>query len=329
MTSSRAAAEAPSGHASTGTSTTPVSREGLGALVVALAVLWQGIGTGVVGHVVAPEHSVLTTATAFLVAAVVGVAGWQLDGLRRGGRPRAAPLLARIGLRDLLLVNGVTAGAFGLFYIAATLIAPTAASVLEVGIGPVVVLLVTWRAVRHRAAAWIHPLLVLALSGATATLILVEASRAGGDAGRLLLGTLLCLAAGVCAVGVLLVSKTMASRGILAWEISAVRFHLVWVLGLALTVPGAVETGLSAGELSGIVLVGAAAIAGPILLLQWGVTLAKTLHAALLLACLPAVVLAADLVLGASFPLLVVAGVVGIVLVSVFSTVRDRRQAAG
>lgn len=326
MTSSRAAAEAPSDQPSTGTSTPPVSREGLGALVVALAVLWQGIGTGVVGHVIAPEHSVLTTATAFLVAAVVGVVGWQVDGLRRGGRPRPAPLLARIGLRDLLLVNLVTAGAFGLFYVAATLVAPTAASVLEVGIGPVVVLLAAWQSARPRLAAWTHPLLVLALSAATATMILAEASRAGGETGQLVLGTLLCLAAGVCAVGVLLVSKSMASRGVLAWEISAVRFHLVWVLGLVLTVPGAVEAGLSAGELARIVLVGAAAIAGPILLLQWGVTLAKTLHAALLLACLPAVVLAADLVLGASFPALVVAGVVAIVLVSVSSTVRDRRQ---
>ncbi|WP_139084257.1 hypothetical protein [Nesterenkonia sp. F] len=281
MTSSRPSVEVPSDPSSTSTSTAPVSREGLGALVVALAVLWQGIGTGVVGHVVAPEHSVLTTATAFLVAAVVGVAGWQLDGLRRGNRPRPGPLL------------------------------------------------VTWRSVRHRAAAWIHPLLVLVLAGVTATLILAEASRSGVDAGRLLLGTLLWLAAGVCAVGVLLVSKSMASRGIEAWEISAVRFHIVWTAGLALTVPGAVDAGLSAGELTGIVLVGAAAIAGPILLLQWGVTLAKTLHAALLLACLPAVVLAADLVLGAQFPSLVVAGVVGIVLVSVWSTIRDRRQAAG
>lgn len=47
-----------------------------GAVIVAVAVIWQGIGTAVVGMRVAPELSNFTTFSAFLIAAVLSTIGY-------------------------------------------------------------------------------------------------------------------------------------------------------------------------------------------------------------------------------------------------------------
>lgn len=46
-----------------------------GAVIVAVAVIWQGIGTAVVGMWVAPDLSTFTTFSAFLIAAVLSTIG--------------------------------------------------------------------------------------------------------------------------------------------------------------------------------------------------------------------------------------------------------------
>lgn len=47
------------------------NKPGVGAVIVALAVLWQGIGTAIVGAQVDPELSTFTTFSAFLIAAII------------------------------------------------------------------------------------------------------------------------------------------------------------------------------------------------------------------------------------------------------------------
>ncbi|MDN5739746.1 hypothetical protein [Corynebacterium casei] len=47
-----------------------------GAVIVAVAVIWQGIGTAVVGMRVAPDLSTFTTFSAFLIAAVLSTIGY-------------------------------------------------------------------------------------------------------------------------------------------------------------------------------------------------------------------------------------------------------------
>ena len=47
----------------------------VGAVIVALAVLWQGIGTAIVGAQVDPELSTFTTFSAFLIAAIISTPG--------------------------------------------------------------------------------------------------------------------------------------------------------------------------------------------------------------------------------------------------------------
>lgn len=128
-----------------------------GAVIVVIAVLWQGIGTAIVGVSVAPQLSTFTTFTtftAFLIAAIISTIGYLVVRNKRqrslnvddselaeqsvgahGSRPSQAVKIA-VGL------NLFTAGAFCLFYISTTLIQPTAASVIETGIGPFVVAVV-------------------------------------------------------------------------------------------------------------------------------------------------------------------------------------------
>lgn len=297
----------------------PSQRTTVGLLLVALAVLWQGVGTGVVGHVVSPQLSTFTTASAFAAAAAVGGSVWLIrndSSIRVGARVRA--LGRKMGIKQLVLLNLVTGGAFGLFYIAVTLIPPTSASVLEVGIGPLAVLAAT-RSSRRSLGAWFAPVITVLLAGMTA-IFAIQASQSG--VGMALLGSTLSIAAGICAAAVLLTSRKLADAGLDAWEISAVRFHLVWVLGFGLSIPALWNSPVPSGDILTAVLVGAVAIAGPILLLQWGVTMADPLRAALVLAALPAVVLGTDVLLGASFPALITFGVLAIVAVSVSSTLR-------
>lgn len=290
-----------------------------GSLIVCGAVIWQGLGTAVMGHTIRPELSVVTTAVAFLIAAIVGMLGWRLQAKDAGHTNGLGSLVKKVGGHRLLLLNGVTAGAFGLFYIAATLIPPTGASVLEVGIGPVAVLLASRLISKSKVSSWASPVVVLLLSAVTAWGALVSTST---GAFQMATGAILCIIAGTCAAGVLLVSKSLSHDGITAWEISALRFHLVWVLGLCLAAPLINAAQPSPGDLLKVLIVAAFCITGPILLLQWGITMAKTIHSALLLACLPAAVLAGDLVLGSRFPILVVAGVSAIVAVSVWATIK-------
>lgn len=295
-------------------------RTTFGALIVALAVLWQGAGTGVVGHVITPQLATFTTATAFATAALVGVTAWMRRRRSSAGMaPDLKALVSKVGAKQLVTLNVVTGGAFGLFYIAATLVPPTAASVLEVGIGPAVVIAATPYG-RQRLGAWFFPVVTLALAVVTA-LLAIRASESG--IGPALLGSGLSSLAGACAAAVLLTSRKLADAGLNVWEISAVRFHLVWVLGFALAAPAMWYDPVSPAEVLAAIFVGVFAIAGPILLLQWGVTMADPLRAALILAALPAVVLGTDVLLGATFPAPVMIGVLAIVSVSLLSTMRQ------
>lgn len=109
-----------------------------GILLVALAVIWQGLGTAVVGERVRPELSTFTTFTAFFAASVAA------SGVFAVKRKMNSATYIKLPLRDIISINSVTAGAFGAFYVAATLIPSTAASVIETGLGPFVISLIIY-----------------------------------------------------------------------------------------------------------------------------------------------------------------------------------------
>lgn len=289
-----------------------------GLLLVIVAVLLQGLGTSVVGVAVRPELSTFTTFAAFLTAAVfAGIA----FGVRHQTR---ATTSVKLGLRDIITVNLVTAGAFSAFFVAATLIPPTAASVLETGLGPFVVALATGLAVGQRGRQLLRPGLVLFLSFTIAYVAVTSDSDRDASA-TIILGLILSVTSGCCAAGVLLTSHRLSARGVTALQISSVRFHLAWFLCGIIAVPTIVKLlPHNAHELWSSAAIGVVCIAIPILLLQWGITLAQPLHAALVISTLPAVVLFGDFILGGTINPILVIGMTALVFISSAGVLRSR-----
>ncbi|WP_125777400.1 hypothetical protein [Antribacter gilvus] len=267
------------------------SRERLGLGLVALAVLWQGTGTAVVGQAVPQDLATFATFVAFLVVALASVAALLVVRRRSVGAGRLRP---RARWRDVVVANAFTAAAFGAFYVAVTLVPPTAASVLEVGTAPIVVALVAAAAVRRPAGRG-YPGIVLAVCAGIAWISI--SAQVGQTPGETVLGIALCVVAGGGVAGVLVTSHRFARQGFTALELAASRFHLAWVVSGFLAIP-ALAGGVTLDRLGPTALIATTCIALPILPLQAGIMLCKPLDAALVLAVLPAVVLGAESVLG-------------------------------
>jgi len=180
-----------------------------GLLIVLAAVVWQGLGTSWVGATVPPRLSTFTTAAAFFIAAVVAGLSYLTRNRKHG---RAAHPMT---VREILQVNAVTTGAFGAFYVAATLIPPTAASVLETGIGPFVVAVVMGLTAGNVGRRLRQPATVLAVC-LVVTGIALTVLPTHSSGGMVALGIGLTVLAGSCAVGVLLTSHALSSRGVTA-----------------------------------------------------------------------------------------------------------------
>lgn len=262
----------------------------MGAVIVAAAVIWQGIGTAVVGNTVAPELSTFTTFSAFLTAAILANLIFFL-------RETTVPIATKAGqwranFRVVAALNLFSAGAFCLFYISATMIQPTAASVIETGIGPLVVAIIASLASKRLTGSLIPAAIIVVLAFAFFFL--------GNDelSGMTLLGLALATAAGFSAVGVLYSSQSASKRGLGVMSIAAIRFHLAWIIsGLVAFMTMDAET-VQAESLIPAVVLSALCITFPILLLQWGVILAPPFVSALILAILPAVVMGTEMAFG-------------------------------
>ena len=96
--------------------------------VVAVAVIWQGVGSSVVGNTTVPRLAPAVIAVAFLGAAAVGLVA----------RARGPRITQRASPVDVCALNAYSAGAFVLFYLSTTMALPTAASVIETSMAPVI-----------------------------------------------------------------------------------------------------------------------------------------------------------------------------------------------
>ena len=85
-----------------------------------------------------------------------------------------------------------------------------------------------------------------------------------------------------------------------AVAISAARFHLAWLLCGLLAAPTLAEGSADPRRLLRTAALALVCISLPILLLQWGITLAPPASSAMLIAALPTVVFASDLAMGAA-----------------------------
>ncbi|MEZ2371411.1 EamA family transporter [Arthrobacter sp. RCC_34] len=290
-----------------------------GAAVVAVAVIWQGIGTALVSHTISPALGTYSTFTAFLLAALIGVIAKVTSAKRT---PSGAGEALRMSRAEVIVLNLVTAGAFACFYVAATLIPATAASVIETGLGPIAVAMALLGTTR-KPRTLLHPTIVLLAAAAVAVAVFGVATV---DPGLKIAGILLSTIAGACAAGVLLISRRLAGRGIDALSISAARFHLAWVLCGAIALPTIIDTHQRLETLIGAAGISVIGISLPILLLQWGITKAKPLASAFIISALPAIVLAADTLLGAPLTPMI-ACTMGILVLVLLAGLRQPRKA--
>lgn len=265
----------------------------IGVAVVAIAVIWQGVGTAVVSHSVPASLGPFATFVAFAAAAGIAVASAALRCKQRGPASHVQQPLSR---REFVSLNLVTAGAFACFYIGATLIPATAASVIETGIGPLAVALALSRSTPGRKRDLVHPLVLLGTAAAAAIAVFVAESF---DPVRIVSGIALSITAGTCAAGIILLSRKLAARNTSALAVSAARFHLTWLICGPLALPALLVQPPNAGLLIHVSAVAVASISLPILILQFGISVAAPQHSALLICALPAIVLLTDVALGA------------------------------
>lgn len=291
-----------------------INKSTLGTFIIAVAVLWQGVGTAVVGHRVEAELSTFTTFAAFFIAAIISSAGFAM---RKSGKSSALGLLKSArGIKIALALNLFTAGAFCLFYVSATLIPPTAASVIETSIGPLVVAVFVAFAARRLNKSLIPPLVIVVL--ALGYFFLGDVDASSGTVA----GFVLSIAAGMSAVGVLYSSQWASQLGLDVISIAAIRFHLAWILSGVVAFSTIDMTSFSQGEITSTVLLSVLCITFPILLLQWGIILAPPFVAALIIAALPAVVMVTEILLGASVNPIQLVLLVLIVLITIGQAIK-------
>ncbi|WP_276686411.1 hypothetical protein [Corynebacterium casei] len=184
-----------------------------------------------------------------------------------------------------------SAGAFCLFYISATMIQPTAASVIETGVGPFVVAVLLALTAKRFNSTLIPTFAIVAF----AFFFIGDVSATSETYG----GVLLAVGAGISAVGVLYSSRWASSQGLGVLAIAAIRFHLAWILSGIVAITSVDFTELQ-GNNGQLIILSTLCITLPILLLQWGVVLAPRFISALILATLPAVVMATETLLGST-----------------------------
>lgn len=268
-----------------------------------------------IGQWVPTRLATLTTFFAFFFATIVSLTIVRVRTVADRSAARPLPL----GLA--ILLNLATAGAFVSFYLAVTMIPATAATVTDVGIGPVLVVLVLFFQRQVTSRSLVQPVLVFSAAVCVVIVILSEVEEAlpaelYGDGLSVFLGLLLSLLAGICAVGVLFLSKHLAARNYDSLQVASVRFYLAWPLCGMLAF---VDLSRNPTDLSDILhsaVLAVLCITVPILLLQAGVMIASPLLSSLALALLPAVVLAAEIALGLQVSFLLVATVALMVLLS-------------
>ena len=259
-----------------------------GSLIVFISVLWQGIGTATIGIRLDANLSSLSTFFAYFLASFVSVI-WicfvkhKKKTTAKDRNPSVSTMVA---------MNLSTAGAFSLFYLAATILPPATASVLETSLGPFLVAVLMMRKgdARLKNVAITSSVFILAL--------IYFMLNPANELRESLWGLILSIMSGVSAVGVIYSSKSAFSQGSSVMRISAIRYHLGWM------VSGIVALIITPWEVIGFKVITDIAVLSflcvsiPILLLQWGITIANALSAALTIAGLPAIVLGMQTVLG-------------------------------
>lgn len=269
-------------------------------IIVAAAVFGQGVGTAFIGYLVVPTEAPFVALIANVFCMLVPVIYLCIRRERRRV-PRTKQTFALI-----VGINISTAAAFVLYYIAVTLISPSASTVIEAGIGPLVLLVAGAVGIGSRIPVF-QAVITIALSvivaGTAIYLLFFDAERNDSEQW---VGAAFSVAAGIGSVSSVLLSRSLARRGLSPMEINAYRFPLA-ILASALLcfVPASVTTQPWFNHENYVLAL--VAIALPILGLQFGISHLAPIKSALFLSTLPAIVFTTETLLTQSIdvPLLV------------------------
>lgn len=253
-----------------------ISAANFGRAMIVLAVLLQAIGKVMFGTWLATVPSPFFVLISFALTA----AFFLLLSRQGAGEKAWGPLL---------LLNASTALTFLCFFYALKLIEPAIVGAVEIGIGPILAVLISMVLTGERPSFVRVVVCVGILAGCT--VLGVSALQGSGFAsfGRnAWLGLGASVAAGVGAVLITMASKTLLNRG---WKFGAVlahRFYLILPISLMMTL----GTDVAAVEWSGslivaLLVVSVVGVLAPLYLLQVGIGRCDTYTVMVTMAALP------------------------------------------
>jgi drug/metabolite transporter (DMT)-like permease len=280
-----------------------VNRTNIGLACLLLFVVGQAVRDTWLGHLFG-KHGV------FEIALVVfGTAGLLFMTLMLiGARPQLL-LLAR-HYRLVAAVNLTTAAAWLCYFGALSRIEPTAANLMFSGIAPLSVSVLAALGLRAselvpigRSERALHVCIGACLVLLCWTIASQHSSVDGLRPTRGITGLLLAAASGIVITAESILAKKMNERGISALAIVGVRFTLVALIALAVTLGGRNSlTSLSAGEIATLSGICVAVLMLPIYLAQLGLQLTSPLTSGVVLSFGPAAVLALQASHGRTLP---------------------------
>lgn len=290
----------------------------IGVYIVAIAIVWQGIGTAFIGRNVLPAHSTFITFIAFLAAAIIPLGIMSARVLARYPHSPREHKTLLVSLISLIWLNLYTAGAFCIFYIAATLVAPSVASVVETGVGPALVAAIMFVQKEGTAKKMVTPLIIIAL-----TILFVAGSTSAAHK-HAVLGLVLSAVAGSCAVGVLYSTRRAVRERAGALHIAASRFHAAWIISGIIVLLNHTNS-IPHGSILDSLLIALVCVTAPILLLQWGITMVHPLISSLIIAWLPAIVMVSEIMMGGNISYFQIIVLLIIILFSVIPILKNLR----
>lgn len=279
-------------------------------LFVALMTLAQGVGTAFVGHVVQPNEATFVTLVAngfsMLIPLATVVFTKKLSTIRWDRRT--------VGL--YLVLNMATTATFVSYYVAVTLIAPSASTVLEAGVGPLALFALGLAGFAQRAPR-VSVIVSVALSvvvACTVGYLLLSYSAEPVDE---IVGVVLSIGAGLGSIVSTLIVRRLIHDGLTPMTVTAIRFPLAVIVSAVLCfTPQALseQPWLDAR----LYLVAVFGVTLPIIGLQFGIRRSNPMTIALMLSCLPAIVFTTESILQGRIDAALLTLSFSIVAISVF-----------
>lgn len=250
-------------------------------LLIIIGATFQGAANAVVGLTVGPGSIFLFLGCAFLIASITGTF------LRAVG----PAVKTRIRRKDIVALNLATAVTFGAFYLSLIWIPASLAAGAEAASAPLAALaLANVKHGRPRAQLWLIALTIFLIS----VIFGWSQQMAGATAPGFgtLIGMVLGFIAGIGLAVLATISRRLAGDGVSAYSILAVRYHATYLLAFACAFMSWKESptaALTGSSVIWLVLLGFAAVALPLVLIQSGMMKTSATITSVIMASVPGI----------------------------------------